>query len=150
MRLFGWKLLKKTADTISENRGKLKSDLERTLCPQLEMGRQLWAERRREESRVTSWPTLSRSTIYHVPCMLSFSRVACVCVCVCVQQDIFWHLHGINQKRRRPHGAHTDTHSSVRVSFGVFQRGHLINNARKLCEIVSCVDCQRVARENLL
>lgn len=78
---------------------------------------------------------------------------------LCVQQDIFWHLHGINQKRRRPPprlyryiyiyrvyicaiGIETEVGPSTfvaiyttQLSLVGFQRGHLINNARKLCEI---------------
>lgn len=83
---------------------------------------------------------------------------------LCVQQDIFWHLHGINQKRRRPPprlyryiyiyrvyicaiGIETEVGPSTfvaiyttQLSLVGFQRGHLINNARKLCEIAFTVE----------
>lgn len=71
-------------------------------CPRLSSReRQLWAV---QERRVPSWPVaqLTNSTYRWLRSMLA-SRLCVLCVvCVSVQQDIFWHLHGINQKRRRP------------------------------------------------
>jgi len=135
-------------DTIAKNRRQIR---EIQLQFKHFNGRRLWPTWMGEEGDI-------KSGFWSQPIEVHFISDQNLCRrrLLCVQQDIFWHLHGINQKRRRPPtqlyiytlnlwDRDWDWGWSVLSTFVAiyttqlslvgFQRGHLINNARKLCEI---------------
>jgi len=81
-------------DTIAKNRRQIR---EIQLQFKHFNGRRLWPNSMGEEGAI-------KSGFWSQPIEVHFISDQNLCRrrLLCVEQDIFWHLHGINQKRRRP------------------------------------------------